>query len=98
MGEQRIASLEAITAPSQFIRNTTSGMWHLSRDHRAGRVCCTACGWTYTGAHFEVSHAMPSTVPHKFMCGTCLPKMRIEAKAKAARLVANKLDDSGCTS
>ena len=53
--EQRIASLEAIMAPSQFICNVTSGMWHLTRDHRAGHVCYTSCGWTYTGAHFEVA-------------------------------------------
>jgi len=82
--EQGIESLEAIMAPSQLICNITSGMWHQSRDHRAGLVCYTSCGWTYAGACFEVSHALPSSVSHKYMRGTCLPKMRHEAKAKAA--------------
>lgn len=94
--EQRIAALEAITAPSQFIRNATSGMWHVSREHRAGCVCYTACGWTYTGAHFEAAPDMPSTVPHKLICGTCLPTLRCNAKATVAIVVATKLDQSEC--
>ena len=87
--EQRIESLEARVAPSQFICNITSGMWHHTRDHRAGLVCYTSCGWTHTGAHFEVSHALPSPVSHKLMCGTCLPKMCLEAKTKAAMYCRN---------
>lgn len=65
--EQRVAALEAITAPSQFIFNRTSKVWHQTREHRAGQVCYTSCGWTYTGLQFEVAHALPATVPHKFI-------------------------------
>ena len=90
--DQRVAALEAITAPSQFICNMTSKVWHQTREHRAGHVCYTSCGWTYTGLQFEVAHALPASVPHKLICGTCLPKLHHEAKSIAARPVTPKLD------
>ena len=43
-----------------------------------------------------VSHIMPSTVPHKSMCGTCLPKMRQGANANAARQVTTKMEVGVC--
>ena len=48
--EQRIASLEAKMAPVKYIRNHASGTWYYTREHCAGRMCYTACGWTYLGA------------------------------------------------
>ena len=77
--EQRLSSLEAAVAPIKYIRNHSSGVWHHTREHAAGRVCYTACGWNYTGLSFDISTDLPSNTSHKFLCGTCLPKSRFEA-------------------
>ena len=75
----RLAALEAAATPIRFIMNCASNVWHISRDHIAGKSCYTACGWQYTGLHFEASIEMPTTISHKAICGSCMPAERLLA-------------------
>ena len=75
----RLIALEASAAPVRFIMNCTSNIWHISRDHIAGKSCYTACGWQYTGLHFEASTEMPANISHKSICGSCMPAERLLA-------------------
>ena len=77
--EGKIAALEAAQAPNRFIMNCASGVWHNSRDHSAGKLCYTACGWQYTGLHFVVQTKLPLSLSRKSLCGTCLPSHRLLA-------------------
>ena len=77
--ENRLVTLEASAAPVRFIMNCASRMWHISRDHIAGKSCYTACGWQYTGLHFEASLELPENSSHKVICGTCMPAERLLA-------------------
>ena len=73
----RIDALEAKASRNQFILNCTSGVWHFTRDHCAGKHCYTACGWQYTGLQFDVRASLPEGLKHKAVCGTCLPATRL---------------------
>jgi len=73
----RIDALEAGASRNQFILNWSSGVWHFTRDHCAGKLCYTACGWQYTGLQFEVRATLPEGLKHKAVCGTCLPATRL---------------------
>ena len=77
--DSRLAALEASAAPVRYIMNCASNMWHVSRDHIAGRSCYTACGWQYTGLHFEASVELPANSSHKVICGTCMLAERLLA-------------------
>ena len=77
--DNRLAALEASAAPIRFIMNCASNIWHISRDHIAGKSCYTACGWQYTGLHFEATTEMPTDISHKAICGSCMPAERLLA-------------------
>ena len=77
--DSRLTELERSAAPARYIMNCSSGVWHLSRDHIAGKPCYTACGWHYTGLHFEAVVKLPAEIAHKMMCGTCMPAQRLLA-------------------
>ena len=77
--EQRLALLESAVAPFKYIRNCSSGVWHFAREHVAGHVCFSACGGQYTGVQFDVSLSLPCNISPQMLCGTCLPKSRLEA-------------------
>ena len=77
--DARMSALEATQSPVQYIRNCASDVWHFTRAHRAGQLCYTACGWQYTGMHFDVMCELPNIANHKQFCGTCLPAHRLRA-------------------
>jgi len=77
--EDRLAALEKALAPSKYIKNCSSGVWHHTREHAAGARCFTACGWQYTGLQFIAQPELPALLSHKVMCGTCLPASRLLA-------------------
>ena len=76
---ERVEALEDANAPSQFVRNIESGIWHFSRTHTAGMFCKTTCGWSYAGLAIEVASSISDKIPHKSLCGRCLPSMRLLA-------------------
>ena len=79
--DDRLAVLEEANAPRQFIRNCSSGYWHNTREHCAGRMSHTICGWLYTGHEVEVRTVLPEGLSRKMICGTCLPALKLLASS-----------------
>ena len=81
--EQRLSILESANAPTQFVQNCTSGVWHKTMEHGTGIPSATVCGWCYVGSVVTVIASLPADVDHKLVCGKCLPKTRTRLRGEA---------------